>query len=532
MPDLTDLEQNIEAHMLAGRVPGLALATVQNGEIAYAQGFGVASVETGLPVTPDTLFRIGSITKSLTATAVMRLVEAGKLDLDRPVREYVPWLAFSDDSAAGRITLRLLLSHSAGLPTDHSPFGRRDPEALEAYIRDQIPTYRFIAPPGKLCAYANPGPRLAGYIAQVIGGRLYTELMQELVFDALDMQCTTFDPTVAMTYPLAQSHDLADDGTLSVQHRYAEDASGYPSGFAISTVLDLAQFAQMQMDGGRYGGRQILSPRSVAEMQAAQVDRYTTADAAYGLGFFLDTYKGLRRVSHSGDISTFGSQLAMIPSAGVAVVLLVNRAAGFWASMDEIVGGLLDRLLDLPPGPAPEPQAVEPDRAAWPRYAGSYLGDWTGLATIRAASDRLSLDWNGSIIPLSAYRDDVYFGRKPGSGATVSVGFVPEGDQAVRYLMLDSSPCERFKPDRSFRPDPAAWAAYAGRYSGDDTLTVRVKGGRLLVHSENEGVEMSSVALSNTRFACDVGLLEFQVAADGRVPSLKFGQVYMLVRVD
>ncbi len=530
MPDFHDLEQKIEAGMKAGHVPGLALAVVQNGKIIYARGLGVASVETGLPVTPDTLFRIGSITKPLTATAVMRLVEAGKLDLDRPVRKYLPWLAFSDESAAERITLRLLLSHSAGLPTDHSPIGRRDPEALEAYVRDRIPTYRFIAPPGKLYSYANPGPRLAGYIAQVVGGRPYTELMQDLVFDPLEMRRTTFDPTVAMTYPLAQSHDLAGDGALSVQHRYAEDASGYPSGFAISTVLDLANFALMQMDGGRFGSRQILSPQSVAEMQAVQVDRYTTTDAAYGLGFFLDAYKGLRRVWHSGDISTFGSKLAMIPSAGVAAVLLVNRTHGFWGKMDEIIDGLLDRLLDLPPGPAPEPPAIEPDRSAWPRYTGSYLGDWTGMATIRAADDRLSLDWNGAIIPLSAYRDDVYFGRKPGSGATVSVGFVSEGDQDVRYLMLDSSPCERVKPDRSFRPDPAVWATYAGRYTGDDTLTIWVSGGRLMVHSANEGVEMPSVALSNTRFACDVGLLELQVATDGRVPAIKFGRVYTLLR--
>ena len=525
-----DIEHQIEAHMKAAHVPGLALAAVQNGKVVYTHGFGVASVETGLAVQADTLFRIGSITKSLTATAIMRLVEAGRLDLDRPVQGYLPWLAFNDERAAGQITLRLLLSHSAGLPTDHSPIGRRDPEALEAYIREQIPTYRFIAPPGKLYSYANPGPRLAGYIAQVVGGRPYADLMQELVFDPLEMQRTTFDPTVAMTYPLAQSHDLSGDGTLSVQRRYAEDASGYPSGFAISTVLDLANFALMQMGDGRFGERQILSPQSVAEMQAVQVDRYTTTDAAYGLGFFLDTYKGLRRVWHSGDISTFGSKLAMIPSAGVAVVLLVNRTAGFWNKMDEIVDTLLDRLLDLPPGPAPKPPAVEPDRSAWPRYTGSYLGDWCGLVTIRAIDDRLSLDWNGTAIPLSACRDGVYFGHKPGSGAIVPVGFVPEGDQPVRYLMLDSSPCERFKPDRSFRPDPAAWAAYAGRYTGDDTLTVRVKDGRLLVHSANEDVEMSSVALSNTCFACDVGLLEFQVTADGSVPAIRFGQVYTLRR--
>ena len=179
-------------------------------------------------------------------------------------------------------------------------------------------------------------------------------------------------------------------------------------------------------------------------------------------------------------------------------MLLVNRTHGL-DKMDEIVDGA---------GPAARPSArpapsagIEPDRSAWPRFTGSYLGDWTGMATIRAADDRLWLDWNGTIIPLSAYRDDVYFGRKPGGGAAVSVGFVPEGGQDTRYLMLDSSPCERFEPDRSFEPDPTAWAAYAGRYAGDDTLTIWVSGGRLMVHSANEGVEMPSVALSNTRFA-------------------------------
>jgi len=530
MTDWEGLEEKIQRHMQAGHVPGLALAAVRDGEIVYARGFGVASIETGQPVTPDTLFRVGSITKSMTATAVMRLVEAGKLDLDRPVREYVPRLTFSDPDAAERITLRRLLSHSAGLPTDYAPYGRRDPEALEAYIRERMAGYPFIAPPGKLYAYSNPGVRLAGLVAQIAGGRYYTQLMQELVFDPLDMRRTTFDPTVAMTYPLAQSHELAGDGTVRVQHRFADNAGTYPSGMAISTSLDLLNFAQMLMNGGRWGQRRILSPKSAAEMQAVQTDRYTATDGGYGFGLAVDTYKGLRRVSHNGSISSFGSRLAMIPEEGVAVVILLNRAQGFWTVMEQIVDDVVDRLLGLPAGPEPEPAAVEPDRATWPLCAGTYLGDWTGLATVQASDDRLTLDWNGAKIPLSAYSDRVYLGRKAGEEGIISVGFVPEGGRPVRYLMIDSSPGERYEPDRSFRPDPAAWQGYAGRYTGVEGLTVRLEGGRLLAYSDDEGAEVPCVPLSNTLFACDVGLMEFQVAADGSVPSLKFGRVYTLCR--
>jgi CubicO group peptidase (beta-lactamase class C family) len=123
------MERYIAEQMRFAQVPGLALAIVQNVDVVDARGFGVTCVEGGgLPVTPDTLFRIGSLSKALTCTAMVRLVEDGSLDLDRPVGEYVAWLNFSEADAARRITLRMLMSHGAGLPTSHTPFGRRDSE--------------------------------------------------------------------------------------------------------------------------------------------------------------------------------------------------------------------------------------------------------------------------------------------------------------------------------------------------------------------------------------------------------------------
>ena len=531
MVDFYALEEWIAEQMQAGHVPGLALAVVHDMEVIYSHGWGVTSVEDGrLPVTPRTLFRIGSITKSMTATAIMRLVEAGKLDLDRPVKDYVPWLAFSRPAAAGAITLRRLLSHSAGLPTDHVPFGRRGPEGLEAYVREDVPAYPFIAPPGQLYAYSNPGIRIAGYIAQVVAGQPYTELMQDLVFDPLQMDRTTFDPTVAMTYPLAQSHDLAADGTLGVQHRYADDSGSYPSGSVISTALDLTHFAIMQMDGGRFHGRQVLAAGSVAEMQRPQVDKYALGNAAYGFGLDLDTYKGLGRVSHNGAISTFGSRLVMLPRAGAAAVLLFNRAPGFWARAEAIVDRVVDELLDLP-REQPRPPAGEADRTLWPGYEGAYLGDWRGLAAVRVVEGTLTLEWNGRWIELQPLRPDLYWGRKPGAEGPVSVGFVAQARGPVDYVQVNSSPCRRLDLAAGWVPAPDRWAAYVGRYTGVEKIDVRVVGDQLLVYSEDEGREMPAVPLSDTRFACDVGLLEFHVAADGTVPSLRFGNVYTLTHL-
>ena len=256
MLNIYRLERAVCKEMEAGHVPGLALVVVEGCEVTYAQGFGVTSVEAGgIPASPQTMFRIGSITKSMTAMAILRLVEAGKLDLDRPVGEYVPWLAFSRPGAAGEITLRRMLSHSAGLQTSHTHFGRREADGLEAYLREDVPRYQFVAPPGKLYSYSNPGVRMAGYVAQVAAGRPYTELMRELVFDPLDMPRTTFDPLVALTYPAAQSHDLHDDGGLRVVHRYGDDTGGYPSGSVISTAAELAHFAIMQLSQGRFADK-------------------------------------------------------------------------------------------------------------------------------------------------------------------------------------------------------------------------------------------------------------------------------------
>jgi CubicO group peptidase (beta-lactamase class C family) len=325
--------------MAAARVPGVAIALLREGDLVYARGFGVTAVDDGeRAVTPATLFRIGSVTKSMTGTLVMHLVADGKLALDAPVTSYIPWFRLSDPDATDRVTIRMLLSHTAGLPHDHKPYGSRDPAALERRVREEVPAYQLVAPPGARWSYSNTGIHIAAFLAEVVGGKPYAELMHQHLFAPLGMDRTTFDPTVAMTYPLAQSHDLAEDGALRVRRRYADNAANYASGQAISNVLDLARFAQLHLRGGE----PLLSRALVDEMHRPHAER--PAGGAYGLTFSLGESNRVRRVGHGGAITEFGASFDLAPDRGAAVITLRNRLAPELA-VDRLVDDLFDGLL-------------------------------------------------------------------------------------------------------------------------------------------------------------------------------------------
>jgi CubicO group peptidase (beta-lactamase class C family) len=516
MLNIYKLEQGIEEQLKATHVPGLALAIVKGQEVLYARGFGVTSVEDGgLAVTPQTLFRIGSVTKPLTGTMIMRLVEQGKLDLDKPVKEYIDGFTLSEPGAEDQVTLRMLLSHTSGLPTRYRPFGPRNPEALEKHVREEISHYRFVAQPGKLYSYSNPGINLAGYVAQVAGGLPYTELMQSQVFEQLEMKRTTFDPLVAMTYPVAQSHDPQPDGTMQVEHQFGENAANHPSGYAMSTVVDLANFAMMHMNQGRLKDKQILSPEGVMEMHTPQSQSYTVSGSGYGITFMIYSYKGLRLVGHDGDSNTFLCKFVMVPDAQVAIIMMVNR---FEMDLTSLTKQILDQLFDLP-AETPQIQVMEPERSMWPQYVGTYLGPF-GLTTISVEEDQLMLDFNGQKAPLQASRKDLYFSRHPENEEIYSVYFLPEETGPIQYVMVKGFRFKRIEREALSAPDPSFWPSFVGTYSDFDTLAVSIKDDLLYGYSVQLGQGTVLVPLDRTRFICEAGLVEFLIDESGKVSAL------------
>lgn len=526
------LEQQILQRMQAQKVPGLALAVVKDDEIIYARGFGVTSVEeSGVPVTPQTLFLIGSTAKPLTGTAIMRLVEAGKLDLDAPVCTYVDWLRFHEQNVEKQITLRMLLSHTAGLHSSVDYANRHDSGALEAYVREQIPQRLFIASPGKVYFYSNDGLIVAGSIAEGVSGLYFSDLMRQLLFEPLEMGRTTYDATVAMTYPLALEHEWLEDGTVRVLHRFVDNMASAPAGPApMSTVLDLASFAILHLNQGKFRDKQLLTPESVQAMHTKQANFYTMNDAGYGLTFRMETYKGKHLLWHNGMAPATTSIFCLLPEERIGITMLFNGLfAGFGAP--GIVYSLIDQMLSLPQHVAAS-QFIEPNTTMWPRATGTYLGMRGGLATIEWTDSGLQLDLNGDIIPLRALKSDLYAGLNAQGDIRISVGFLPEEEGLLQWITVNGMPFRRFARNTSFVPTPATWSAYVGTYEAvNDSFKVRVEDGQLFLLDVKDKHEVPCIPLDETHFACPSGLIEFVLNDDGTVREICAAETFHYARV-
>ncbi len=503
--------------MTAAKVPGVALAVIHEQKVIYARGFGVTSIEDGgLPVTPETIFRIGSTSKPLTTTAIMRLVEAGKLELDTPISEILPDLEFSVPGAIQAVTLRKLLSHTAALPTDADHYGPREAPGLRAGVYTDIANYPLVAPVGRIWSYSNPGINLAGYLAELVSDKPYAQLMQELLFDPLHMTRTTLDPTIAMTYPVAQSHSSDAEGNLVVDHHYADNTMHYPSGFIMSTALDLANFALMHLGGGTFEGEQILAPESVTEMHTPVVRFKSLNDDGYGLTLSSFNYKGVRQVGHGGRISSFASHFEMVPETGSAVIILANNSEAWGPQEVAITRHILDQLLNLP-AEIEAPQTIEPDRASWDRLVGSYVGALTGAAEVVREGDDLTLIWQGQPLPLLCVEPDLYIAQPPeGKPLPVSFDF-DDTDLPAKYLNLliesgYSLALERLDVDPDFQPDPRSFEQYVGVYeTGLGNLTVSIADDALVVSSPLfQNAEFPAKPIGLHRFLLPVGALTFE----------------------
>jgi CubicO group peptidase (beta-lactamase class C family) len=346
--DVAGLDRWLTEQLRSANAPGLAVAALRDRELCYARGFGLTRADgPGTAVTPDTLFHIASTTKPLTGTAIMRLVERGTLELDRPVREYVPGLRLGRDDAGADITLRMLLSHTSGLPGGrYDPVGPGDAGALGRWARRSLPRYRLLARPGARYAYGNAAINFAGYVAEVSAEKPFAELLQQLLFDPLGMRRTTFDPAAALAHPLARGHYDDDTGAPAVAPDLPVNAARAPAAFAFSTALDLAAFATVHLSEGRLQGRPFLRPDSVREMHAPHVATGQDGTDGYGLTFGTDTYKGVRVVEHDGEGGWSTSQLLLAPDHGAAAIVLCHAHRPELTAA--VANHLLDVLLDLP----------------------------------------------------------------------------------------------------------------------------------------------------------------------------------------
>jgi CubicO group peptidase (beta-lactamase class C family) len=348
------------------RVPGVAIGILHEDREQIA-GFGVTSVEHPQSVDGDTLFQIGSTTKTVTGTALMRLVEAGRFDLDAPVRRYLPEFRVADPDASTQATLRHLLTHTSGWAGDYFDGTGFGDDALARMIGRLVDRPQ-LTPVGTTWAYNNAGFYVAGRLIEIATARTYEDAVDELVARPLGMTVSGFNPWHAITHKVAVGH-FASHGAPRVAHPWWLERAANPVGGMISSARDQLRYARFHLgDGTTSDGTRLLSPATMAAMQSAQVAG--ELGGAWALTWGIGHVGGARTVRHGGATNGQLSAFLMVPDRRFAITVLTNADIGNLLH-DEVVRATLKEYLGLE-NPEPTPIAIAPPALA--AYAGHYAG--------------------------------------------------------------------------------------------------------------------------------------------------------------
>jgi CubicO group peptidase (beta-lactamase class C family) len=331
------------------RVPGASLAVLADGEVKTATA-GVLNLDTGVEVTPDTLFQIGSITKSYTATAFMRLVERGDLNLDAPVKDVIPGFRLADPEVTNAVTPRHLLAHTSGIAGECFEDTGRGDDALEQYVAACADLGQDL-PIGRTMSYCNTGYSILGRMIEIATRTVWDEAMRDLLLDPLELAHTTILPEDALRFRVAWGHASPEPGAdRRPAPRWDDARSLAPMGGIAATAADVVGFARAHLE------HTVLSDETIREMQRPHVDvpeRWATGDH-WGLGWILRDWDGRRLFGHDGNMTGQSAHLVIDPDRRVAIALLANVSESHELAVD-VLRPLLRELcgIEMPSWPAP-----------------------------------------------------------------------------------------------------------------------------------------------------------------------------------
>jgi CubicO group peptidase (beta-lactamase class C family) len=346
-----ELESYIERKLTEFGVPGVSVAVVQDGEIVYAQGFGVRELGKDAPVTPETLMMVGSTGKTMTTMMMATVVDDGLVSWDTPVQEVLSQFSVADPELSQQITMRNLVCACTGVPRRDLQLIFNADELSAEDIVESLQEFEFFTEFGEAFQYSNQLVATGGYAAAAATGaawgslyEVYVDEMQARIFDPIGMENTTFsfdevvaDDNYALPHTIGVEvpYELAP---LSME-RVVEPVA--PAGAAWSNVLDMARYLLTELDEGvAPDGTRVVSTENLAETWEPQVP--VDANASYGLGWFVDEYKGQRVIHHGGNTFGYTSDLAFLPDAGVGITILTNGRA-----TDALNQAVRFRLLEL-----------------------------------------------------------------------------------------------------------------------------------------------------------------------------------------
>jgi len=339
-----DIDRYVSSQLSSARIPGAALGIVHGNQIAHLRGFGRAD-SSSRRVSPTTPFVIGSVSKSFTALAVMQLVEAGKITLDRPVQRYIPWFHTANRAASRVMSVRDLLVQTSGIPTSVgvTPLAERT-----TTLRKQVEALSGVdtGAAGSHFEYSNANYEILGQLVETVSGEPYGRYVQEHILRPLQMRHTYMDEGRARRAGLAAGHQLFFGAVMERTAFYRPDF--LPAGFIVSSAVDMTHYLVAQMNGGVYQSRSILSRSGISTMHRPVVATGGLGSSSqYGMGWFTSTVSGIRATWHDGSSFDMHSVVLMDERHHWGVALLYNGTAPLYElvqNLDAIGWGVLAKL--------------------------------------------------------------------------------------------------------------------------------------------------------------------------------------------
>ena len=441
---ITFLDGVLKSQLGAYNIPGATFALVKEGKLIYAKGYGYADLDERIPVNADTtVFRTGSVSKLFTWTAVMQLVEEGKLDLDEDVNTYLKGFKIPD-TYSEPITLRHLLSHTPGfedegLRTFVSNYDNL--VSLEEYLAETIP--ERVYPPGEIVAYSNYGASLAGHIIAEVSGIPFTEYIRKNIFEPLSMDNSAF------------VQPLSDDLEKNMAEGYTyqkgiyktgdfEIAQTIPAGSMSSTATDMAKFMIAHLQKGKYNNNRILNEKT-AEQMHSQLFTQDPRITGWAHGFMEMKLNNKRIILHGGDTFLFHAGLYLIPEENIGIFVSYNSMGGN-AARHNLIKAFMDQFYPVAKPTQLKPPADFKERAE--KYKGSYIysrNNYSTIEKITSIQKRVKISvTKDDLLQLNGYRvtqwvekEPMVFRRKNSDELLI---FEKDKDGNIKYGYQDNDP--------------------------------------------------------------------------------------------
>ena len=566
---LAGFDEIVERGLKELNVPGAAVAVVKDDEVILAKGYGLRDVENKIPMTADTLLAIGSASKAFTTFAMGILVDEGKLDWEKPVRTYIPWFRLYDTYASERLSPRDLVTHRSGLPRHDASWYNNYEATREEFVR----RLAHLKPTTDLRTkfqYNNFMFLTAGYLVEVLTDKKWEDAIRTHVFEPLGMERSNFSV-----------EDSQKDANFSLPYREREGkiekipfrniSNIGPAGSINSSVNEMSHWLLVHLNGGKFEGKQVIGPQTLQDMHMAHMPTGATpaipevTPADYGLGWFVDTYRGHRRVHHGGNIDGFSAMVSMLPGDGVGFVVLVNKNGS--ALNELLIRHASDLLLEAEHkdwiGEAAKEKAAgeEVQQEAKQKkhtrrksgtkpaheleeYTGDYFHQGYGNLKVFLKNEEVCFTYNGITTPIEHWHYETFNAKRAddptfedmkltfrtdvnGNVAALEAPFEPTLDAIV----FDKKPDARLF-------DSSYLQQFVGKYQlATQTLNINIKGNGLTLYIPG-GAELNLVPQVGDEFILKqvkIVSLRFKFDDEGKVVALELFQpdgVYEAKRID